>query len=285
MKISYSAFSTYNQCPLQYKYGYVDRLPKKDSHHLYFGNLVHETLHFMLKDIHTKPLPELVDFYNRNWQEAIFLENKEDPKIWKMKGENIVTNFHKKFDPKAQEVLVTEDYFRVPLGEHELSGIIDRLDRVTDNTGNKILEVIDYKTGKVQSQKYIHDNVQLTFYYHAIRSRFPDIKDIKLTLYFLEPAVRQSTLRDENHVKRMSEQVYKTIEDIQKEKFEPRINNLCPWCDYKEICPAYAREATKRGWPKPNNLRKDALKGNEKSSAKKKSEEIIIARAKQESLF
>ncbi len=285
MKISYSAFSTYNQCPLQYKYTYVDKIPKKDSHHLYFGNLVHETLHFMLKDIDTKPLPELIDFYNRNWQDNTFIENKEDPKIWKLKGENIVTNFYKKFDPKAQEVLVTEDYFKVPLGEHELSGIIDRLDRVTDNAGNKMLEVIDYKTGKVQSQKYIHDNLQLTFYYHAIRSRFPDIKDIKLTLYFLEPAVRQSTLRDESHVKRMSEQVYKTIGDIEKENFDPRINNLCPWCDYKEICPAYARAFSARGWPKPNNTKKEVPKNNEKNNTKEKNEEVMIARTKQESLF
>lgn len=261
MKISYSAYSTYEQCPLQYKFSYVDKLPRKDSHHLYFGNLVHETLHHMLKDIQVKPLPELLDFYHSSWDDTLFIKNKENPEDWKIKGANIITGFHNKFDPKAQEVLVTEDYFTAPLGDkHVLSGIVDRLDRIIDNSGEPVLEVIDYKTGKLQSQKYIHDNIQLTFYYHAIRSRFPDIKDIKLTLYFLEPAVRQSTFRDAGHVERMQEKVYKTIENIENENFEPRINNLCPWCDFKEICPAYERERARRGWPVPDKDRKATLR-------------------------
>lgn len=252
MKISYSAYSTYEQCPLQYKFSYVDKMPRKDSHHLFFGNLVHETLHYMLKDVNTRELPELLDFYHSKWDDTLFVKNQQEPEAWKKKGADIISTFHNKFDPKAQEILVTEDYFTVPLGKHILSGIIDRLDRTKDNEGNPILEVIDYKTGKLQSQKYIHDNIQLTFYYHAIRSRFPDIKDIKLTLYFLEPAVRQSTFRDSGHVERMQEKVFKTIDAIEGKTFDPKINNLCPWCDYKEICPAYERERSRRGWPAPD---------------------------------
>jgi len=259
MKISYSAYSTYEQCPLQYKYSYVDKLPRKDSHHLYFGNLVHETLHYMLKDINTRQLPELLDFYNSKWDDSLFVKNGQEPEAWKKKGLDIVSSFYNKYDPRAQQVLVTEDYFSAPLGKHILSGVIDRLDRTKDNEGNQILEVIDYKTGKLQSQKYIHDNIQLTFYYYAIRSRFPDIKDIKLTLYFLEPAVRQSTFRDAGHVERMQEKVFKTIDDIEAKKFEPIINNLCPWCDFKEICPAYKKEFKNRGWVAPDNERLKVL--------------------------
>jgi len=260
MKISYSGFSTYEQCPLQYKFSYIDKLPRKESHHLFFGNLVHDALHHMLKDIQVKPLPELLDYYHSNWDDKLFVINKQDPEIWKQKGADIISSFHNKYDHKAQEILVTEDYFTVALGKHILSGIIDRLDKTKDYAGNDILEVIDYKTGKLQSQKYIHDNIQLTFYYHAIRSRFPDIKDIKLTLYFLEPAVRQSTFRDAGHVERMQEKVYKTIDSIEARKFEPQINNLCPWCDYKEICPVYAREFTRRSWPAPDTERQEILR-------------------------
>lgn len=240
----------YGQCPLQYKYSYVDKLPKKDSHHLFFGNLVHESLHHMLKDLQVKKLSEVLDFYHNKWDETLFVKGKQDPEIWKKKGADIISSFYNKFDPKAQEVLVTEDYFKTPLGDHELSGVIDRLDRVIDNAGEPILEIIDYKTGKIQSQKYIHDNIQLTFYYHAIRSRFPDIKDIRLTLYFLEPGVKQSTYRDKGHVERMQGEIFSVIDNIEKNKFDPKINNLCPWCDYKEICPAYERETKSRGWPK-----------------------------------
>lgn len=260
MKISYSALSTYKQCPLQYKYSYVDKLPRKDSHHLFFGNLIHESLHEMLKGVKVKSLEEVLNYYNNNWQDKDFIASKEDPNRWLEKGGQIITNFYNSFDPTAQSVLVTEDYFKVPIIDgHELSGIIDRLDRIKDQSGDDILEVIDYKTGKVGSQAHIHDNLQLTIYYHAIRSRFPDIKDIRLSLYFLEPQVKQSTYRDSGHVERMQEEVVLVLNKISHQDFEPKINNLCPWCDFKEICPSYARERIGRSWPEGDNQRKQIL--------------------------
>ena len=260
MKISYSALSTYKQCPLQYKYSYIDRLPKKESHYLFFGSLIHEALHEMLKGIKARTLPEVLAYYNDNWQDKDFLATGEKPEVWRDKGQQIITNFYNNFDPTAQSVLVTEDYFKVPIADgHELSGIIDRLDRVKDQSNDEILEVIDYKTGKVGSQTHIHDNLQLTIYYHAIRSRFPDIKDIRLTLYFLEPQVKQSTFRDSGHVERMQTEVVGVINKIGQQDFEPKINNLCPWCDFKEICPAYIKERPGRGWPEADTARRAIL--------------------------
>ena len=280
MRISYSAYATYKQCPLQYKYSYVDRLPKKESHHLFFGSLVHEALHYMLKDIKLRTLDDIHKFYHSKWDDRLFVEAKLKPEEWKQKGLNLINAFHGKYDPNAQEILVTEDYFAIPLeGGHVLSGVIDRLDKIKDASGQNTLEIIDYKTGKLESQSHIHDNIQLTFYYHAIRSRFPDMKDIRLTLYFLEPQVRRSTFRDEGHVARMKEAVYETIAQIERQKFEPKINNLCPWCDYKEICPAYAKEQPTRRWPAPDIKWQEVLLGAMKG--KGRSSEGINVKAEQ----
>jgi RecB family exonuclease len=260
MRISYSAYSTYKQCPLQYKFSYIDRLPKKESHHLFFGSLVHEALHFMLKDINVRKLDDILDFYERKWDSRLFNEAKEDPVAWQHKGRAIITAFHQQFDPQKQEVLVVEDFFAVPLDDkHQLSGVIDRLDKKRNIHGEEALEIIDYKTGKVESQSHIHENIQLTAYYYAIKSRFPNVKDIQLTLYFLDPQIKRSTMRDAGHVDIMKQTLVDTIGKIEKQQFEPQIGPLCPWCDYKEICPAYAKEQAKRNWPKIDPARQAVL--------------------------
>lgn len=251
MRISYSAYSTYKQCPLQYKFSYADRLPRKESHYLFFGNLIHETLHFMLKDIKIKTLDDVLNFYETKWDNRLFNEAKENPATWQLKGRNIVTTFYNKFDPQEQEILVTEDYFTLPIDDkNQLSGVIDRLDKKRNIHGEDALEIIDYKTGKVESQSHIHENIQLTAYYYAIKSRFPNVKDIQLTLYFLEPQIKRSTMRDDGHVEVMKKALLETIDKIEEKHFDPQLGPLCPWCDFKEICSAYAGEQVKRNWPK-----------------------------------
>lgn len=242
MKISYSALSTYQQCPLQYKYNYIDKLPKKESLNLYFGSAVHDALHFMLKDIVVPPMGKVLEFYHDNWKDNKEWEDIKKAPFFKQKGIQLISDFYRKFNPKIQEVLVTEDYFTAPLGDHQISGVIDRLDRLPDGT----LEIVDYKTGKMKSQKYIHDNDQLTFYHYAIAHRFPDNPRIKLTLYFLEPQTRQSTFRTASHIRRLSDIIHSTAAEMDKTDFPARINPLCPWCDFKNICPAY-RDAIKSG--------------------------------------
>jgi len=261
MRISYSAYSTYKQCPLQYKFAYVDRLPKKESHHLFFGNLIHETLHFMLKDLRVKELDDVLRFYETKWDDRLFNDAKENPTAWRQKGRKMVTAFYNQFDPQKQEVLVVEDYFALPLNDqHQLSGVIDRLDKKRNIHDEDALEIIDYKTGKVESQSHIHENIQLTAYYYAIKSRFPNVKDIQLTLYFLEPQIKRSTIRDAGHIDVMKKTLADTINKIEEKQFEPRLGPLCPWCDYKEICPAYATEQVKRNWPKTDPARQAVLK-------------------------
>lgn len=49
MKISYSAFDSYNRCPLQYRFGYVDRIKVLDKIELVFGGLIHQVVQYALK--------------------------------------------------------------------------------------------------------------------------------------------------------------------------------------------------------------------------------------------
>jgi CRISPR/Cas system-associated exonuclease Cas4 (RecB family) len=38
----------------------------------------------------------------------------------------------------------------------------------------------------------------------------------------------------------LEDRVVKVIEEAKNDKtLEPRVNKLCPWCEYKNICPKY----------------------------------------------
>lgn len=234
MKISYSALKSYEQCPLQYKFSYIDRLPRKDSIHLYFGNQIHDALDFMLKDSRqVKPLDGILKYFSRGWEIGKFKEIKDEEYI--KRGSYILTRFHAKFNPRSQTVLETEQYFSAPLEHHEITGLIDRLDRLPDGS----LEIIDYKTGKIHSQQDITKNLQLTFYHHAIQTRFPEEKQIKLSLHFLEAGQKFSSSRDSDAVAALAHEINSVADEIQIGSYQPKPNRLCPWCDYTEICPAY----------------------------------------------
>ncbi|MEQ9380025.1 MAG: PD-(D/E)XK nuclease family protein [Pirellulales bacterium] len=70
--ISYSAISTYQQCPLKYRFRYVDRLPEEFvSANLVFGSAIHAAaeLHFNELMIGGPPpdVDELLVAYNESW--------------------------------------------------------------------------------------------------------------------------------------------------------------------------------------------------------------------------
>ena len=72
-----------------------------------------------------------------------------------------------------------------------VTGSIDRIDRLPSGG----IEVIDYKTGKVSSQKGVDESLQLSIYALACRDALGLGTPERVTLYFTETATRLSTTR------------------------------------------------------------------------------------------
>ena len=75
-------------------------------------------------------------------------------------------------------------------------GSIDRIDRLPSGG----IEVIDYKTGKISSQKGVDENLQLTIYALACRDALGLGTPERVTLYFTESATRLSTTRTDEQL-------------------------------------------------------------------------------------
>lgn len=239
MRLSYSAISTYQKCPLSYKFLYVDKLPTKPTHHLSFGSSIHSALEFFYSVKVPEPcsLERLLEELDKVWlrdgyeSEALELE-------YKQKGRKILTQFYQENLPSFTIPVAVERRFSLDIDGITLVGVIDRIDRLA----NGGLEIIDYKTnGKLPPRTKINTDLQLPIYHMAAEEMY-GVAPQKVTLYFLVPNERVSARKTKTDIKKAQDTIYKVASGIGEEKFDPFKNPLCPWCDFIELCPLHVND-------------------------------------------
>lgn len=243
MKISYSSFDTYKRCPLQYKYAYIERLPTPEKPELYFGGLIHEIVQYALKKDPILPTEdELVSLFKSKWRADVFASVNDASQYFDF-GLDMIKKFYADWKPGLRNIIATEKRFYLPLNEkHNLSGIIDRVDKLPFGA----IEVIDYKTSKaLPSQIDVDRDKQLGVYRLAIESMWPEVKDVRLTLYYLKHNQKFTTTRRPDEVEEIKNELISTADKIETTNdFPPRKNPLCDYCGYKDRCPLFSDVST-----------------------------------------
>ena len=121
-----------------------------------------------------------------------------------------------------------------------LRGIIDRLDLTEDGE----LVVVDYKTGRAPSAQFEKSRLNGVHTYallcEQVLGRFPS--QVKL-LYLRDPLAIIATPTEQSvrgHRQRTTA-VWTAIERAcEKEDFRPRPSALCRFCNFQQLCPAFA---------------------------------------------
>jgi len=233
VRLSYSAISTYQKCPLSYKYSYILKLPTKPSHHLSFGSSIHSALEFFYNVDIPEPcsLERLLEELDNVWLRDGYESEKQEQEF-KEKGRAILTQFYHENLPSFAVPLAIERRFSLDVDGITINGIIDRVDRLS----NGGIEIIDYKTNnKLPPKTKINTDLQLPIYHMAIENIYGEPPQ-KVTLYFLVPNQRITTTKTKSDIKKAKDIIHKVAGDIQDNKFEPFKNALCPWCDFIERC-------------------------------------------------
>lgn len=235
MRISYSAFQTYNLCPLKYKFQYIDWIKTSEKPEFFFGGLVHEVVQMALRrDPIIPKVEDLIKFYESKWREDVFPDKLTSDQYLKL-GRDMIKNFHEGYKPGLRKVVAAEKRFQIPLEDHTLSGIIDRVDKLPFGA----FEIVDYKTSKsLPSQEDVDADKQLATYAIAVQNLWPEAKDIRLTLHFLKHNSMITTARTQDQIESMKKEIADTADKITKTKtFKPCENKFCDWCEYKHLCP------------------------------------------------
>lgn len=236
-KLSFTQLDTFRKCPMQYKFSYIYRIPRKIKSHLTFGTNVHTTLEDFFthvqkgEEVNQKALLELFD---RHWHEFKY-ESRMDAANYRKTGERCLKVFFEKHkDMLHKPPLYLEKKIDLKVGDFVLDVRIDRID---DLGGNKI-EVIDYKTGKEKDESYADEDLQLSIYGLACKEVLK-LDPVRLSFYYVKPNKKVSTVRSNEDFEGTKKIINDIGSKILAEKFEPKPGQLCKWCDYKGICPAW----------------------------------------------
>ncbi|HQP25891.1 MAG TPA: PD-(D/E)XK nuclease family protein [Smithellaceae bacterium] len=248
---SNSRLSTFEQCPLKYKYQYLDKIKVEvaKTAEAFMGSRVHDALEKLYRDLRLQKhnsLEELLAYYNdqwaKNWTDDIKIVRKEyTAENYRKTGEKCVADYYNRFAPFSERVLgiETEEYVNLdPEGKYKWNVRMDRLDYLGDGR----YEIHDYKTaGTLPKQEHMDEDRQLALYSLWVTQNFKDAKRVELVWHYL---VFDRDLRSERTAAQLEALRRETLENVKKavcaKEFPANESNLCNWCEYQFMCPKWA---------------------------------------------
>ncbi len=248
---SYSQFDAYERCPALYAFRHVYRVPTPDTVAAFtFGTTAHAAFEAFTRERRERaargdPPPTREDLgllFAAEWKPTGFPDRTSEETYRRRVG-MLLDNFWAGELATAGEALHEELRFILALHTGNgspvvrVGGSIDRVDRLPSGG----IEVVDYKTGRVESQKGVDASLQLTIYALACRDTLGLGTPERVTLYFTEAAIRMSTTRTDEQLDAAREELLARAAVIRSGDFQATPSrDVCRRCDYRAICPSRA---------------------------------------------
>ena len=244
--LSASSIATFHQCPLKYKYSRIDNLKEPPTQETLLGTFVHEIL-----EVFYKLEPSDRTIQNARYVASTVWKNYEDSagtltktaeglKDFRWRAWFCVENLWRVEQPEEQNFGGLETEFIGDIDGVRVKGIIDRWSIEDDKVA-----ISDYKTGKVPRKEWRNDKFdQLVIY--GILAGDAEGKEVgSLDLIYLKEGVKLTFSPTRERISKVKEHIVTTRKMIDErcssEHFEHRTSNLCGWCHFKTICPAWTR--------------------------------------------
>jgi DNA helicase-2/ATP-dependent DNA helicase PcrA len=249
LALSASDIDLYRTCPLKYKFARVFAIPREPTINQRFGILIHQVLERFhtealranaLGDAGSAPQPgsgapgsldRLLFLFEAGWRRTGF-GSSDDELQYRDRAVAALARYHERERSASSRPVWLERGFSFAIGDHQLRGRVDRVDRRADGG----YELIDYKTGEQRGGQ--GDDVQLALYRLAARSAWQVEADTGSYWYVLQDE-RVEVPAAPDDAERVERTVLEVGAGIEGQDFEPRPSyEICSWCDYRLICPA-----------------------------------------------
>jgi ATP-dependent helicase/DNAse subunit B len=163
--------------------------------------------------------------------------SKEQEKTFGLQAINMLQNYISGADMSVVP-LSLEDWMDCSLGEFKIAGRIDRIDQDSESS----ISVWDYKTGKLPFhntiEKMIEEDLQVPMYAVIASNLNPFAKKIRVGLIYIKYSKVYEATWTKEQLKEMEQKVLAAIKKAQGDaELLPRINKLCAWCEYMNVCP------------------------------------------------
>jgi len=245
---SHSRLSTFEQCPLKFRYRYIDKIKPdiEQTIEAHLGSAVHSTLEWVYKNIKNKvpTIDEIITYYSITWQdefseEILIVKKNLTAKDYFNKGIQFLADYYSKYHPFEDGTIACEKRILITLDENtKLQGFIDR---IVKNIANGEYEVHDYKTANMlPTQEAMDKDRQLALYSIAIKEIYGKDKEVTLVWHYLAHDTKIVSRRTNEQLEQLKKETLNLIKEIESAtKFPAKVSPLCEWCGYKNICPAY----------------------------------------------
>lgn len=245
---SHSRLEAYQNCPLRFKYVYIEKREKlKENIEAFLGSRVHETLEKLYRDLKfTKEnsLAELLEYYNssweKNWLDSIIVVKRDyTPEHYRKLGEKCIGDYYHRYHPFNQgKTLGLEERIFIDLDGYRINGVIDRVVQREDG----VYEIHDYKTsGHLPEQGSLDRDRQLALYQLGLQNRWKDVKEVELVWHFVVFDKEMRSSRSKQQLAQLKAEIIDLINEIEKAKkednFPAQESMLCDWCEFVEFCP------------------------------------------------
>lgn len=259
---SFSQIRVFEQCPLKYRYQYLDKIKTEkepQSPHLLLGNAVHRALERLYKQLNQFQSPSeqaLVDVFMTyrereiDRDEMIFPQDVSED-IFTTRWVAYLRAYRQKYAPFGDvKVVMTEWRIVFSLDDTKqlkFRGVIDRLDKEWST-----FIINDYKTNKhlPQADQDMYKE-QLTLYALGVQQKYGAYYDqLKARLHYLHFDLVDEWEIDAALMTSVTDKYTATVREIEDRRFHHNMgdhtrfpateNSSCKRCPYMSICPLWA---------------------------------------------
>jgi len=235
-RLSPSKIQTYEDCPLQFKFQHVLRIPTPSKTYFGLGTAIHSVAENMTKlEKDGKKASEklALEILDKQWDTSSYRNQRTKEKQDKVKSKEMVKTYLEWAEKNPNTPVEVEAYFKIILNGVTVSGKIDRVEMTPDGE----YEVIDFKTGYAYKTKNtIKDDVQMNVYALGTEKLYGKLPT-KTSLFYIKFDKIVTHFIEEGKLNKFKEELGDTIESIFNEEFDAKPEfRKCSRCDYAAIC-------------------------------------------------
>ncbi len=260
--LSPSRVEAFTNCPLQFRFASIEKLPEPPSPHAAKGSLVHRALELLFyapaaertRELGDHCLHQAVEEFRVDPEYAGLAFGDDEFATFVADAASLIDGYFRLEDPTAVREIGLEIRLEASLGTLSLRGIIDRLE--LDQDGE--LVVTDYKTGRPPFRDREQQKLGGVNFYAWLCGEVLGRRPAKVRLMYLRAGETLEAAPSEQSVRFLTRRTSAVFQAVEKAcatgDFRPRTSGLCNFCSFKPWCPAHGGDPTRAATEAPAAL-------------------------------